>query len=314
MAHVPGPHPARVGHPPGRVPGAHGGTRRRHAHGVDRQRHPPAGVRERCPTGSPRAVCPTPTGSWSRGSSCRSNHGLDDDDIEYLCVTAGRFLQEHGYDRRRGCRHERTLRRDGGPSSPARAAASARASPSGSRPRARRWRSSPAPSTRTRRLPGSLNETAERLRAYGNPVAIVAADLTDGDDRARIVPEAVEHARRSDRRAREQRGRRDVRAAVGDAAEAPAHHLRGERARAARPRAGRAARDARAGRGVDRQRVERDRQARSPGRRSRWRASPPPPACTARRRRRSTARPTRSRTSCGAPGSGSTPSSRAPRS
>jgi CDP-6-deoxy-D-xylo-4-hexulose-3-dehydrase len=24
------------------------------------------------------------------------NHGLDDDDIEYLCVTAGRFLQEHG--------------------------------------------------------------------------------------------------------------------------------------------------------------------------------------------------------------------------
>jgi len=41
-------------------------------------------------------------------------------------------------------------------------------------------------------LPGSLNETAERLRAYGNPVAIVAADLTDGDDRARIVPTAVE--------------------------------------------------------------------------------------------------------------------------
>jgi CDP-4-dehydro-6-deoxyglucose reductase, E1 len=25
------------------------------------------------------------------------NHGLDDDDIEYLCVTAGRFLQEHGH-------------------------------------------------------------------------------------------------------------------------------------------------------------------------------------------------------------------------
>jgi NAD(P)-dependent dehydrogenase (short-subunit alcohol dehydrogenase family) len=41
-------------------------------------------------------------------------------------------------------------------------------------------------------LPGSLNETAQRLRAYGNPVAIVAADLTDGDDRARIVPTAVE--------------------------------------------------------------------------------------------------------------------------
>ncbi len=25
------------------------------------------------------------------------NHGLDDDDIEYLCVTAGRFLHEHGF-------------------------------------------------------------------------------------------------------------------------------------------------------------------------------------------------------------------------
>ncbi|HLM17994.1 MAG TPA: SDR family NAD(P)-dependent oxidoreductase [Acidimicrobiia bacterium] len=41
-------------------------------------------------------------------------------------------------------------------------------------------------------LPGSLQETAARLRSYGNPVAIVAADLTDGDDRARIVPEAVD--------------------------------------------------------------------------------------------------------------------------
>jgi hypothetical protein len=26
-----------------------------------------------------------------------SNHGLDDDDLEYLCVTAGEFLKEHGY-------------------------------------------------------------------------------------------------------------------------------------------------------------------------------------------------------------------------
>jgi len=41
-------------------------------------------------------------------------------------------------------------------------------------------------------LPGSLEETAARLQDYGNPVAVVAADLTDGDDRARIVPEAVE--------------------------------------------------------------------------------------------------------------------------
>jgi NAD(P)-dependent dehydrogenase (short-subunit alcohol dehydrogenase family) len=41
-------------------------------------------------------------------------------------------------------------------------------------------------------LAGSLESTAARLRAYGNPVALIAADLTDGDDRARIVPEAVE--------------------------------------------------------------------------------------------------------------------------
>ena len=41
-------------------------------------------------------------------------------------------------------------------------------------------------------LPGSLNETAARLRAFGNPVGVIAADLTDDDDRARIVPEAVE--------------------------------------------------------------------------------------------------------------------------
>jgi len=41
-------------------------------------------------------------------------------------------------------------------------------------------------------LPGSLSETAERLRAYGATVAIISADLTDGDDRARIVPEALE--------------------------------------------------------------------------------------------------------------------------
>jgi citronellol/citronellal dehydrogenase len=40
-------------------------------------------------------------------------------------------------------------------------------------------------------LAGSLEETAARLAVYGNPVVLVAADLTDGDDRARIVPEAV---------------------------------------------------------------------------------------------------------------------------
>jgi citronellol/citronellal dehydrogenase len=41
-------------------------------------------------------------------------------------------------------------------------------------------------------LPGSLNETAARLRAHGATVAVIAADLTDGDDRARIVPTAVD--------------------------------------------------------------------------------------------------------------------------
>jgi citronellol/citronellal dehydrogenase len=41
-------------------------------------------------------------------------------------------------------------------------------------------------------LPGSLTETAELMRGSGNPVAVIAADLADGDDRARIVPDAAE--------------------------------------------------------------------------------------------------------------------------
>jgi NAD(P)-dependent dehydrogenase (short-subunit alcohol dehydrogenase family) len=41
-------------------------------------------------------------------------------------------------------------------------------------------------------LAGSLNETAEKMRAFGGTVATIAADLGDGDDRARIVPEAVD--------------------------------------------------------------------------------------------------------------------------
>jgi citronellol/citronellal dehydrogenase len=41
-------------------------------------------------------------------------------------------------------------------------------------------------------LGGSLEETAARIQRYGNPVVVVGADLTDGDDRARIVPEAVD--------------------------------------------------------------------------------------------------------------------------
>jgi citronellol/citronellal dehydrogenase len=42
------------------------------------------------------------------------------------------------------------------------------------------------------KLAGSLNETAEQLRAFGNGVAVIAADMANEDDRSRIVPEAVE--------------------------------------------------------------------------------------------------------------------------
>ncbi|MBV8950908.1 MAG: SDR family NAD(P)-dependent oxidoreductase [Actinobacteria bacterium] len=41
-------------------------------------------------------------------------------------------------------------------------------------------------------LPGSLEETARVLQTFGGKVAIVVADMADGDDRARIVPEAVD--------------------------------------------------------------------------------------------------------------------------
>ncbi len=40
-------------------------------------------------------------------------------------------------------------------------------------------------------LDGSLTETAARLRTYGHAAVVVAADLADADDRARVVPEAV---------------------------------------------------------------------------------------------------------------------------
>jgi citronellol/citronellal dehydrogenase len=39
-------------------------------------------------------------------------------------------------------------------------------------------------------LPGSLQVTAERLRRFGNRVAVIVADLSDETDRARILPEA----------------------------------------------------------------------------------------------------------------------------
>lgn len=41
-------------------------------------------------------------------------------------------------------------------------------------------------------LAGSLRETEARLTGYGGRVAVIVADLTDPDDRARIVPEAVD--------------------------------------------------------------------------------------------------------------------------
>lgn len=41
-------------------------------------------------------------------------------------------------------------------------------------------------------LPGSLVDTAERMAPHGGKVAMVTADLSDADDRARLVPEAAE--------------------------------------------------------------------------------------------------------------------------
>ncbi len=41
-------------------------------------------------------------------------------------------------------------------------------------------------------LAGSLNETAGRMRRYGGRVVVIAADIADEDDRARIVREAVD--------------------------------------------------------------------------------------------------------------------------
>ena len=97
VAHVPDHAPTRVGHPPGRLPGAHGGVTASTPAWCGRATSPASPRSPRCRTASRRAGCPMPTGSWSRGSILPSNHGLDDDDVEYLCVTAGRFLQEHGF-------------------------------------------------------------------------------------------------------------------------------------------------------------------------------------------------------------------------
>ncbi len=72
------------------------------AHGVDTRmvwtgnvtRQPAfAEVPHRVPAGG----LPNADRVMEQGLILPSNHGLDDDDLEYLCVTAGRFLQEHGY-------------------------------------------------------------------------------------------------------------------------------------------------------------------------------------------------------------------------
>ena len=41
-------------------------------------------------------------------------------------------------------------------------------------------------------LSGSLEQTAARCAVHGGPVEVIVADLADGDDRARIVPEATQ--------------------------------------------------------------------------------------------------------------------------
>lgn len=41
-------------------------------------------------------------------------------------------------------------------------------------------------------LPGSLTETADRLRPYGNEVSLLAADLADPDDRTSLVARAAD--------------------------------------------------------------------------------------------------------------------------
>jgi CDP-6-deoxy-D-xylo-4-hexulose-3-dehydrase len=75
------------------------------AHGVDTRmvwtgnvtRQPAfANVPHRVPEGG----LPNADRVMEQGLILPLNHGLDDDDIEYLCVTAGRFLQEHGHETR----------------------------------------------------------------------------------------------------------------------------------------------------------------------------------------------------------------------
>jgi citronellol/citronellal dehydrogenase len=43
----------------------------------------------------------------------------------------------------------------------------------------------------TQKIAGSLNETAARVRQHGVRCVVIVADLSDADDRARVVPEAL---------------------------------------------------------------------------------------------------------------------------
>ena len=303
LAHVPDHAPARVGHP-ARPSSRSTWKRTASTRAWCGPATSPASPRSRrCRTGCPTAGCPNADRVMEQGLILPLNHGLDDDDIEYLCITAGEFLKDHGYARGRG-----EVVSAGGRFAGRRAVVTgaSRGIGAGIAERLAAEGAAVAIVARTVEahptLPGSLTETADAVcAATATRSAVIAADLADGDDRARIVPEAVEQLG----------GPIDI--LVNNAAAAmyalPSEMpLKRRRitfevnvARADRPRAGGAAGDARSAARAG------SSTCRAPPRKltrrsavQAWRASPPPPACTARRRPRSTGRPTRSRTSCGA--------------
>ena len=49
------------------------------------------------PLRTPAGGLPNADRVMEQGLILPLNHGLDDDDIEYLCITAGQFLAEHGF-------------------------------------------------------------------------------------------------------------------------------------------------------------------------------------------------------------------------
>ena len=131
---------------------------------------------------------------------------------------------------------------DGGSSSPGRAAASAPRSPSGFAAEGADVAIVARTLDRHDHLAGSLQETAARMEGYGGKVAVIVADLADGDDRQRIVPEA-EAALGGPIDILVNNAAAAIYAPTSDVpAEAAPDHLRGQRARPARPRPGRPAR------------------------------------------------------------------------